>query len=491
MQPLNVFSGANAVKDYLNPDHHPPLPLVEIPECLHPFASDGVRIYAKLMSALPLANVKSLPALNMLLEKERAHALHPGMSIIENSSGNTVLSLAVIARLFGIRQTRAIVSNEVSPGKLALLRFFGVEICVNEEPICPDPSDVTSGIQKAKQQGRVEGWWNPGQYENASNPDAHRRWTGPQILEQTRGMLTIFCAGLGTTGTMVGVGGFLKEHHPAITNVGVLRAPNNPVPGVRTRNLLRDIAFPWKDCVDETVEIGTVASFEQSLSLCRQGIVVGPSSGFALAGLLEFIAQQRNAGNLDRYRNAAGEVVAVFLCPDSPFPYLQEYFDYLHPDLFPQIEQEELLRHRMVNDKKTTHMSPYTIEPIAAYEQIYRCSIDEGRALVDAGKDIPLAEGVMIVDVRDRDAVDHARLSQSVHVAYQDALVKPEQLRDAAVGKTVYVICNRGNRSGVVADVLQRIGVRAYSINGGFMEWSSLHLPRWRPESCAVLRENV
>ncbi len=176
LNPLNVFDGADAVRDFLNPDHNPPLPLVEIPAHLNPFAKDKIRIYAKLMNFLPLANIKSLPAYNMLLNGNDAGKLDGVSSIIENSSGNTVFSLAVIGRLFGIKKTKAIVSHEVTWGKLQLLRFFGTEIMVNEEPICPDPGDKESGIYKAKQIGRRAGWFNPGQYDNEANPQAHERW---------------------------------------------------------------------------------------------------------------------------------------------------------------------------------------------------------------------------------------------------------------------------------------------------------------------------
>jgi cysteine synthase len=90
------------------------IPLVELPDRCNPFQKDGVRIYAKLMNMLPLANVKSLPALNMLLEAEESGRLKKVHTLIENSSGNTVFSLATIARLFDIEKTKAIVSHEVT-----------------------------------------------------------------------------------------------------------------------------------------------------------------------------------------------------------------------------------------------------------------------------------------------------------------------------------------------------------------------------------------
>src|SRR5258708_39417802 len=93
---LNVFTGTNSVLDFLNPDNNPPTPLVEIPQNLNPFYKDGVKIFAKLMNMTPLGNVKSLPALNMLLNKKNLSEIN---TLVENSSGNTVFSLAVIGRL--------------------------------------------------------------------------------------------------------------------------------------------------------------------------------------------------------------------------------------------------------------------------------------------------------------------------------------------------------------------------------------------------------
>ncbi len=154
---LNVFKGKRAILDYLNPESESYTPLVEIPEDLNPFYNDGVRIYAKLLNTLPLTNVKSIPAYNMLSEMKKRGQLDGVHTIIENSSGNTVLSLAVIGRLLGIPTTKALVSNEILFGKLQMLQLFGVEIIVNKEPICPDPDDKTSGIYKAKKMGKKRG----------------------------------------------------------------------------------------------------------------------------------------------------------------------------------------------------------------------------------------------------------------------------------------------------------------------------------------------
>ena len=105
----NIFKGNNSIKDFLNPDLHPFLPLVELPESLNPFLKDRVHIFAKLMYFLPLLNIKSLPALNMLLEAEKSGKLKDVHTIIENSSGNTAFSLGIIALALGIKNVNAIV----------------------------------------------------------------------------------------------------------------------------------------------------------------------------------------------------------------------------------------------------------------------------------------------------------------------------------------------------------------------------------------------
>ncbi len=488
--PSNVFSGPDAVKDFLNPDRNPPLPLVEIPEHLNPFAKDGVRIFAKLMSFLPLANVKSLPAYNMLLEKESS--LRGTKSLIENSSGNTVFSLAVIGRIFGIPETKAIVSHEVTWGKLQLLRLFGTEIIVNKEPICPDPGDKTSGIYKAKQIGKRKGWFNPGQYDNEANPAAHEKWTGPQIWEQTEGKISVFCAGLGTTGTMLGAGGYLKNQNPKITTIGVTRLPNNPVPGVRTPNLLREIAFDWKHATDHIEEVSTKKSFGRSLKLCRAGIVAGPSSGFALQGLFQFITKQKGNGSLDRLKNADGEIVAVFICPDSPFPYLNEYFEYLDESNFPKIENEKLLINKPDNKVKketaaaTSNNIGFELDPKEAYGVIYPAPVKETWRRLQENEKISVNSNIAVIDIRSRGEFLHFHLPGSERMDMYKITENLSKLTKKWKKKKVMLFCPMGVRTKIIADMLRKKGVEAYSIKGGATEWSARNLPRWRPDICNI-----
>lgn len=319
-----VFEGPTALKGFLNPGNNPPLPLVELPEHLKSFAEVGVRIFAKLMYLLPLLNIKCLPALNMLLEAEASGQLQHVDTLVENSSGNTAFSLAVLARLFGISHVSALVPWDIPPGKLDLLRLIGVDPRLQKES-----AKGPSGIDLAREYGRDFGSFSPGQHHNDANPAAYEKWAAPQIWDQTRGKLSVFAAGLGTTGTLVGISRYLGRKSRDINVVGAICPPNSAVPGVRSESRLRPMGFDWRKAVDAIVEVETKESFEMSLYLFRSEVMAGPSSGFALAGLLHFLEAQARERSLDQLRNSDGEVYAVFVCGDSPFPYLDKYSTHL------------------------------------------------------------------------------------------------------------------------------------------------------------------
>jgi cysteine synthase len=323
---LSVFQGPSAIRDFLNPNNHPFLPLVELPDHLNPFRTERVRILAKLMYLLPLLSIKSLPALNMLLEAEAAGKLADVDTIVENSSGNTAFSLAVLAQCFGISRVTALVPWDIAPGKLDLLRLCGVEPRLQKEA-----AGSPSGIALARKAGDAAGCFSPGQYDNEANPAAYEKWVAPQIWEQTQGKLTVFAAGLGTTGTMVGASRYFRNVGKNVAMIGAICAPDSAVPGVRTESRLREIGFDWRGSADCIMEVDTKSSFKYSLQLCRTGLMAGPSSGFALAGLLRYLEIQSRNSAFQRLRNSDGEVCAAFICADTPLPYLDKYSTHLDP----------------------------------------------------------------------------------------------------------------------------------------------------------------
>ena len=485
MNKLNVFSGENSVLDFLNPDNNPMIPLIEIPKKLNSFYGDDVRIYAKLMNMLPLSNVKSLPAFNMLNNAKKKGELEDVKNLIENSSGNTVFSLAMIARLMGIQNTSAFVSNEASRSKIDLLRIFGVNVIINEEPICPDPKDETSGIYKAKRIGNRKSWFNAGQYENENNPKAHYRWTAKQIWEQLNKDIQIFCAGLGTTGTMTGCSEFFKKKNSSIKTVGIIRSPNNPIPGVRTKNLLNMIAFDWKDYVDFIEEIGTKESFEKSLELIRHGLVVGPSSGFALAGLLKFLGDLKRNGKLNDLRNKNGKINCVFICCDSPFLYMEDYFLHLEESKFPEVKNEELLLNKCNFDRnKINHDHSFDVPVEEVYEMIYSENKKKLWGLIRKGSEIKMKDQILVIDIRANSEFEHFHLLGSENMVLSNVIDNLKKYVKRMKGKKVIVVCNFGVKSKQIVKLLRNQGIEAYSLKGGLTEWSKLDLPRWKVEKC-------
>lgn len=343
---LNVFEGPDAIRDFLDPGKLPNLPLVELPAPLNPYAGERVRIFAKLMNLLPLGNVKAVPAYNMIKEKAERGELAGVDQLIENSSGNTVSSLAIVARHFGIDKTSSYVPAEISWSKLLMLLFFGISPIVNKEPVSPRENDPDSGVYKARKDGERPDTLNPGQYENPDNPGAHEKWTGPQIWEQTAGKISLFGAALGTTGTLIGTATYLKRQNPELPVLGVMRAPDQYVPGARTEKLLNLVGYDWRAHVDHVEGAESEVSYRLSMQMSRLGLLVGPTSGMALAGMLQHLEKAKAAGRLDGLRNADGDIVCVFPCPDGPLPYLDEYPKYINASEFPLIQNEELLENK-------------------------------------------------------------------------------------------------------------------------------------------------
>lgn len=262
-------------------------------------------------------------------------------TIIEYSSGSTVISMSLIARVMhGISDTRAFLSNKTSDAKLKLMQFFGLDITLFGGPSQPEPLDGRGGIQNARRRAMAsEEIVNPNQYENDSNWQAHVRWTGPQIYRQLP-EINVLCAGMGTSGTMTGLGMYFKSVKPSVMRLGVCTAPGDRVPGPRSVSLLRPVEFPWREAVDHIQEVNSPDSFAMSLKLCREGLVCGPSSGFNLQGLLQMLDKRKTEGTLTELAGPDRLTHCVFLCCDLPYQYIGEYFQKLGSEHFPAIHNE-------------------------------------------------------------------------------------------------------------------------------------------------------
>lgn len=271
----------------------------------------GVEIYAKAEWYNPGGSVKDRAGLWIIREAEATGQLTPEKIILDATSGNTGIAYAWIARVKGYRVTLAIPAN-VTPERKRILSALGAEL------IFTDPREGSDGaIRMARRLAaeHPERYFYADQYNNPANWRAHYETTGVEIFEQTEGRITHFVAGLGTSGTFVGAGRRLRELCPGITLVSV--QPNGPFHGIEGLKHMPTAIRPGiydKTLADVNLEVATEEAYAMVRRLAREeGMLVGVSSGAALAGVL------RIARTLRR-----GVIVTVF--PDSGDKYLSERF---------------------------------------------------------------------------------------------------------------------------------------------------------------------
>jgi cysteine synthase B len=263
-------------------------PLVELPR-LSP--KPGVRILAKLEGQNPSGSLKDRIALEMIEDAERRGALRAGQVILEPSSGNTGIALALVARLKGYR-VKIVMPDNASVERRQLLELLGADV---------DLSDGRYGsngaIDRAWELVKSGEYFMPYQYGNEANPGAHYRTTGPEIVADAPDV-DVFVAGLGTGGTLMGVGRRLKEHNPKIRVVAVEPEQGDLVQGLRN---LGDGFIPPildLDLLDGKIVCDSVDALRAERALClTEGVFGGISSGAVIYGALR-VAQRLERGTV-------------------------------------------------------------------------------------------------------------------------------------------------------------------------------------------------
>jgi cysteine synthase len=337
-QDKKVFEGIGAVGDFLVPGALGFTPIVELPLSLNPFTKDKVRIFIKLVQFVPLFNIKSLPA-HTMLSNIPAKKLSKIKNLVEYSSGNTVLSLTILARHFGIENIHAIITPDVPEHKQRLLRLVGTNLLISNGPPSPGVFDNSGGIYDAKMLGEKPGWYNPQQFINPGNPLASEEYIGKELWQQLGDRLSIFIASIGTAGTIVGSGSYLKKKKPNLNIIGATIKTGSSIPGPRGEVAIHKLALPWQKVIDEVVAIDTKSAYQKSLELIRLGLFVGPSTGMQLSALLQKLKEYKKKNKLKSLRNKSGEVVCCFLSCDTMFPYMDDYFSALPASYFPKIKK--------------------------------------------------------------------------------------------------------------------------------------------------------
>ena len=283
-------------------------PLMEV-ENIEKMLDLKAKLLVKLEYLNPAGSVKDRVAKNMLATAEQDGRLKPGATIIEPTSGNTGIGLASIAASRGYKLILTM-PETMSVERRNILKAYGAEIVLTE-----GAKGMTGAIEKAKELAeQISGSFLAGQFDNPSNPAAHRISTGPEIWEDTDGNVDIFVAGVGTGGTITGVGEYLKEKNPSVKIVAV-EPSDSPVlsKGKAGSHKIQGIGAGFVPTVlntqvyDEIVPITAEESFETAkLFAHKEGILVGISSGAALYAGIEQAKREENAGK-----------TIVVLLPDS------------------------------------------------------------------------------------------------------------------------------------------------------------------------------
>lgn len=328
-----VFEGESAILDYLNPKSLGMTPLIELPASVNRFKKDKVRIFIKLAQFVPLMNIKSLSSWQMLSgipEKDITKTEH----LVEYSSGNTVFSLALLSKHFGISQMHAIITPDVPDHKKKLLKLAGAELLISDGPRSPDVASQTGGVYEAKVLGGKNGWLNMNQYMNKNSPLASELYIGRELWNQLGNKMTIFISTIGTAGTIFGVGKFLKNKNKNILIGGASIKRGSSIPGPRGEDAIGKLGFPWASVVDKTMSIDQESAYLQSLNLIRLGLLVGPSTGMQLSMINKMVTKMKKDKTLNKYKNKNGEIVINFIGADTMFPYVDDYFSILPKKYF-------------------------------------------------------------------------------------------------------------------------------------------------------------
>ena len=278
-------------------------------------------LVAKLEHVNPGGSVKERIAVSMIDAAERDGLLRPGGTIIEPTSGNTGVGLALVGAVRGYRVI-CTVPDKVSQEKIDLLRAYGVEVIVTPTELLPEHPESYYGVAQ-RMAAEIDGSFRPDQYSNPNNPLAHYLTTGPEIWQQTDGAVDVLVAGVGTGGTISGAGRYLKEQRPDITVVGadpegsIFTAPG---PDAIHQYLVEGVGedfYPETvdlDLIDRFIMVTDAQSFSMTRRLAREeGILSGGSCGMAAEAAIQIASEDHDK-------------LVVVILPDSGRGYLSKIF---------------------------------------------------------------------------------------------------------------------------------------------------------------------
>ena len=418
-----------------------PTPLVRLNKIV-PF--QHTQIYAKLEWFNPFGAIKDRVAANLIRDAEERGVLGPGKKLVEATSGNTGLGMAMIANQQGYALQTPL-SMGIPLEKRTVLRFFGSDVVELDDSLCPAPGAPEGAIARAQQKAESDPDYQLlDQYSNEANPEAHYRTTGPEIWRQTDGQVTHFVAGLGTCGTITGTGRFLKEKNSRIQVLGICPEEGHDIPGVRSQRQLQQTKLYHPEEYDGETEITNRDAYNMCSRLIREeSIIAGPSSGMALAGALKMIPDK------------PGQLVVVIF-PDDIFKYASSIVRHF-PDCAPPSDaqqnapsENDTFVAELMENLKNPHDS---IKAADLHQQLQ-------------GPDKPL-----VVDIRTPEMFADMHITDSVNIPEEQL---PQQVstlpsdRDAPL----VMVCNIGKFSKRTVLYMKSLGFsNVRSMKGGLNEW--------------------
>jgi cysteine synthase B len=247
-------------------------------------------ILLKLEGNNPAGSVKDRPARNMIHQAEVRGEISPGDTLIEATSGNTGIALAMVAAMKGYRMILVMPDNMTAERKEAMTAYGAELVLVSKEASMEGARDLALEMQ-SRGEGKVLD-----QFSNPDNPDAHYLTTGPELWQQTSGKITHFVSAMGTTGTIMGVSRYLKEQNPDISIVGLQPREGASIPGIRRWPEAYLPKIFDRARVDQVIDIDQTEAEQTMKKLAREeGIFCGVSSGGAVAGALQVASRVENS----------------------------------------------------------------------------------------------------------------------------------------------------------------------------------------------------